>query len=808
MEQLRGFPEINRAELIRYFTLTPADEMFVRKFRGQGNVLGAAVQLCTLPWLGFVPDEVGSAPAPAVARLAERLGTPVSGLRDYGLRGQTRTDHLREIARYAGWRAMEELEWKQLAEFLFSRAMEHDSAKLLFRVACEYLISVRVIRPGVVNVLERVATARDRARVETWSRVEHLLSAQRRGELDELLVVDPLLGRTRLAWLGLGPTQASPAAVKAELEKLTYLRTLDAHTLDLSSLPAERRRFLAGVGRRSTAQALSRREEQRRYPILLTLVAQSAVDVLDESLLLFDQSLSGRESAAKARLAEALAERGRTGEDRQALLDDILAIVLDPDVDDERVGPLLREDIGLDRMRAARATRQERLPRDHGHLAMLNASMSYLRQFAPDVLATVRFAGGPGTEDLLGAISILAELYVTGARKVPADAPVAFVPARWAGYLAAATEAADVTAYRHYWELCVLVALRDGLRSGDVHVPGSRRYADPASFLLTREAWAPERAEFCDLVGKPAGAADALVQAEEELHAALADLESMLARGGSTGEVRLTDDGELIIPPLTAEDVPAEAAALRDEIAAMLPRVPFAAALVEVDARTRFCDHLIHAGGKVNRPAELKRNLIYVIVAEATNMGLAAMAESCGVPYDVLAWTAEWYFRPETLEAANTAIVNYHHRAAADPIVRGRHPVQLRRAAVPDQGPLDHRPGDVAVLRSRAGHLHLHPRLRSALHLRHPGHRGHRAGKSLRARRDPRQRHRPARHRARHRHPRRHLGQLRPVRPGGQATVPAYPRPGEDNPVPDGAEGRLRRPVPVQWTVADPPAEH
>jgi len=36
-EQLRGFPEINRAELIWCFTLTPADAMFVRKFRGQGS---------------------------------------------------------------------------------------------------------------------------------------------------------------------------------------------------------------------------------------------------------------------------------------------------------------------------------------------------------------------------------------------------------------------------------------------------------------------------------------------------------------------------------------------------------------------------------------------------------------------------------------------------------------------------------------------------------------------------------------------------------------------------------------------------
>ena len=226
------------------------------------------------------------------------------------------------------------MEWKQLEEFLLARAMEHDSPRLLFRLACEYLGSVRVIRPGVVRVLERVATARDRARSETWARIEHLLAPRRRVELDELLVVDPRLGRTRLAWLGIGPTQASPAAVKAELGKLAYLRTLDAHTLDPSALPAERRRFLAGVGRRLTAQALSRREEQRRYPILLTLVAQSAVDVLDELVLLFDQALSGREAAAKAKMIEALAERARTGEDRQALLDDILAIVLDADIGD------------------------------------------------------------------------------------------------------------------------------------------------------------------------------------------------------------------------------------------------------------------------------------------------------------------------------------------------------------------------------------------------------------------------------------------------------------------------------------------
>nr|WP_267596092.1 DUF4158 domain-containing protein [Carbonactinospora thermoautotrophica] len=134
-----------------------------------------------------------------------------------------------------GWRTMGSLEWKELEEFLFARAMEHDSPKLLFRQACEYLASARVVRPGVVRLLEHVAAARARAREETWTQVAHLADERRRAELDGLLVPDPALGRTRLAWLGVGPTTASPAAVKAELAKLAYLRGLDAHALDLSA---------------------------------------------------------------------------------------------------------------------------------------------------------------------------------------------------------------------------------------------------------------------------------------------------------------------------------------------------------------------------------------------------------------------------------------------------------------------------------------------------------------------------------------------------------------------------------------------
>jgi len=255
---------------------------------------------------------------------------------------------------------------------------------------------------------------------------------------------------------------------------------------------------------------------------------------------------------------------------------------------------------------------------------------------------------------------ILRELNATGARKVPDTAPAGFVPARWRGYLEAASKAGDVTGYRHYWELCTLLALRDGLRTGDVFVPGSRRYSDPAAYLLTPEQWAEQRVEFCQLVGKPTAAAAALTAVQEELGEALGQLDQTLA--GGEGPVRLDEEGNLVISPLTAEDVPAEAIALKAELTEMLPFAPIVSLLIELDKRTGFLDCFTHAGGKQARSSEVKRNLIAVLISHSTNLGLTRMADACGISYDVLAWTAEWYVREETLRAANLAIIGYHQR--------------------------------------------------------------------------------------------------------------------------------------------------
>jgi len=67
----------------------------------------------------------------------------------------------------------------------------------------------------------------------------------------------------------------------------------------------------------------------------------------------------------------------------------------------------------------------------------------------------------------------------TGSRKVPDDAPLAFVKARWKP-LVIIGEGID----RRFYEICVLSELKNALRSGDIWVHGSRQFRDFEEYLL------------------------------------------------------------------------------------------------------------------------------------------------------------------------------------------------------------------------------------------------------------------------------------------------------------------------------------
>ncbi|MEU7834402.1 LLM class flavin-dependent oxidoreductase [Nonomuraea sp. NPDC049129] len=67
---------------------------------------------------------------------------------------------------------------------------------------------------------------------------------------------------------------------------------------------------------------------------------------------------------------------------------------------------MLRERIGMQRLREITSDAWKPLPRDHGRLSELESSYTYLRQFTPNVLAAIDFQGGSGTGELMEAVAV------------------------------------------------------------------------------------------------------------------------------------------------------------------------------------------------------------------------------------------------------------------------------------------------------------------------------------------------------------------------------------------------------------------
>lgn len=225
----------------------------------------------------------------------------------------------------------------------------------------------------------------------------------RRAALDQLLEPDPTLGAAPLVWLRQGATAVSAQAIKRELAKLSFVRTLGADRLDLSAIPVGRRRFLAGLGRRSRTQALARAAAPRRYPVLLATLAETAIEVLDELVELFDQALADADRRARDQMGARALARAQEVEDRLELLDDLLSVLADPAIADEDVGWRLRHGIGMDRLQEASRPPGERRSGDAGHLELLEARYAHLREFTPAVLAALPLEAGPGASLLLAA---------------------------------------------------------------------------------------------------------------------------------------------------------------------------------------------------------------------------------------------------------------------------------------------------------------------------------------------------------------------------------------------------------------------
>jgi TnpA family transposase len=661
-ERLQSFPfEIATNEIITFFTLSDKDLALVKKRSGDHNLLGFALQLGTLRYLSFIPDNFPKLPSVVIEYVAQQLEVSPTVLADYGERSQTRTSQLQEIQDYLGFRKSNTTDYQQLETWLLERAMEHDRPLVLFQLLIKKLEIAKIIRPGLTILERMVATARNEAWTETTLRLQPILTEKCSQFLDSLLFVETEKQHTPLAWLRTGAVSNSPRAIKNALAKLDFLNQQNVKDWDVSVLNPNRLKFLAKLGKKSPTQALSRTPEARRYSILIAFCSQIYTEIIDETIDLYISTLANTYARSKKdrdlfqrRIAQSLNQKIK-------LLNKIGQVILDEEIQDQQLRSKIYDRVTPEELSTAMAECKSLIrPHADDYFDFFALRYSYLRQFVPTFLAAFSFSSNRQSDDLIEAIKIIHNLDTQGKRKIPANAEIKFVPKRWSEYVI--NQEGKIV--RKYYELCVLWELRTALRSGNIWLSNSRRYANPESYLIPKQQWLKLKLEVLRQIQVSEVANHTIELKKQELSQLLSEFNATFQ---DNEQVRIEKD-KLVVSPLKAEEVPDSTNQLRKQIRERLPWIELTNLIIEIDNLTGFSQALVHAADAENRIPDIKRYLYAAIIAQGCNIGLERMARLASLSYHQLAWCNNWYLRESTLKAANTKIVNFQYHLALSQI--------------------------------------------------------------------------------------------------------------------------------------------
>jgi len=135
------------------------------------------------------------------------------------------------------------------------------------------------------------------------------------------------------------------------------------------------------------------------------------------------------------------------------------------------------------------------------------------------------------------------------------------------------------------------------------------------------------------------------------------------AMGLGVNRFAAVENGRSKLKKADALPILAAARQLRATIKASLPRARIEDVLQDVDEWCGFTHAFQPLGGYEPRGTDPHRPLLAALIARGTNLWLAAMSQSVdGDTARQLLDVNRWFVREATVKAANTILVDYHHK--------------------------------------------------------------------------------------------------------------------------------------------------
>jgi len=638
-----------------------ADELaLLGDLRDDHTRLGYAVQHCTLRYLGTFLTDPTDVPAVVVRTLCDQLG-----LKDpdvfprYLERVSTPYEHQQQIRKALGYIPFEGEAVTNLLEWLRSSAQLEEVRPIeLFDRCTRRLVQRKVLLPGATVLAKLIIGVREEALGQLYRDLYTLLTAEHRETLEHLIVVADRETRTPLEQLKDPPDRISVPALIEGLERLKCIRSIGLGGTDLARFPESRLGALVRYAESANAQTLSRLSPARRYATLLVYLQHLEKNATDDVLWMFESLMTSLGNLSeRERRQERL--RSLKDLDEAALALRVVArVVLDDAVEDGKVRKTALERIDRDALTLwVTQVGELAIPPGQELTESWKHALGAVSRFLIPLVETLEFESTPTAAPLLAAIRFLTQ--AEGSRRRSwRTAPKAFVPKSWEDTVYPLGGEPDKPSYL----LCVAYRLWTALKGREIFVQRSHKYTDPRGQLLSQTAWQAKKDDVCLGLNLDSSASVFLEGLNTELEG---QYRETLAHLPENHDVRLEEvDGKvsLTLKPLEKRPDSESLKWLEEQYASRLPAIDLPELLLELHASTGFLDEFTLAQGGARRTYDLHVSVAAVLVAQACNIGLKAVAQRgiSALTLDRLAWVQRNYLRPDTLERANSRLVDTH----------------------------------------------------------------------------------------------------------------------------------------------------
>lgn len=636
-------------ELGRHFHLDDIDLEQISRKRGDHNRLGFAVQLCTVRYLGTFLDDPLEVPLPVLHTLSRQLQLVAvhADVMAVYRTGEQRWQHAQEIrTRYGYVDIGEPLVGWRLSRWLYALCWTGtDRPSVLFERATTWLVTHKVLLPGI-SILERhVARLRSRVERRLWQALTRGVSPDRQLELENLLSVPAGQRQSPLDRLRTGPVKVSGRSLVQSLLRLQSVRELGIRVSAIERIPRSRVLALARYASAAKAVAILRLPNPRRLATLVAFVHCLEASAQDDALDVLDALLSALFSGAAKAEKKARLRTLKDLDQAAAILARACETLLDSEVPDLEVRAQVFDKIPREALTHALQGVVVTI-RPSGGVYQTELAQKYktVRLFLPMLLEHIRFGANAAGLPVVAALDWLR--FNLRSRKPASAAPMDVIGKAWQLHVLGDNGGVNLQAY----VFCVLEQLHTALKRRDVFVMPSWLYGDPRAGLLDGTEWLTMRPIICrtlDLSITPDPTLNALAVELDRTYRAVA---ARLPQNPAVRFETVGDKTELVLTALDKLDESQSLVTLRTKVTGLLPRVDLPELILEVAARTGFTEAFTHLSEHTARATDIHISLCAVLMAEACNTGLEPLirGDVAALKRDRLSWVDQNYLRDDT----------------------------------------------------------------------------------------------------------------------------------------------------------------